>query len=183
MPAATQAILTAIPLRHDPSFQTLSIHQYTVRCCSPGVVLRHRAYCSARCMATWRFTSVLSDLCTTQHTATAKRQVSIAERTSSGCADCVPSSDSLIYLYTYLRTWGAVGQLVQTLLIQAGRSRVRFPVRSLDFSIDLRNPSNRTMTLGSTQPVTETRGIFLEVKGGRPACKADNRAVIGEPNV
>jgi hypothetical protein len=35
-------------------------------------------------------------------------------------------------------------------MIQAGRSRVRVPMRSLDFSV----PSSRTMALGSTQPLT-----------------------------
>jgi hypothetical protein len=53
-------------------------------------------------------------------------------------------------------------------MLRAGRSRVRFPMRSLDFSIDLILPS-RTMALGSTQPLTEMSipGIFLGVKGGR----------------
>jgi hypothetical protein len=40
-------------------------------------------------------------------------------------------------------------------MLKAGRSRVRFPLRSLDFFFNLRNPSGRTMALGSTQPVTE----------------------------
>jgi hypothetical protein len=38
--------------------------------------------------------------------------------------------------------------------LQAKRSRVRFPLRSLNFYI-LRNHSNRIMTMGSTQPLTE----------------------------
>jgi hypothetical protein len=37
---------------------------------------------------------------------------------------------------------------------QAGRSRVRFSTRSLDFSIEP-NTSSRIMTLGSTEPLTE----------------------------
>jgi hypothetical protein len=44
-------------------------------------------------------------------------------------------------------------------MLQAGRLRVRFPMRSLGSSIDLILPA-----LESTQPLTE---IFLEVKGGR----------------
>jgi hypothetical protein len=54
-------------------------------------------------------------------------------------------------------------------MIQAGMSRVRFPMRSLDFSFDL-NPSSRTMILGSTQPLTEmsTRNLPGEW-GGRAA--------------
>jgi hypothetical protein len=39
-------------------------------------------------------------------------------------------------------------------MLQAGRSRVRFPIRSLDF-LNLTNPSSRTMALRSTQPLTE----------------------------
>jgi hypothetical protein len=52
-------------------------------------------------------------------------------------------------------------------MLQAGRSRVRFPMRSLDL-FNLPNPSSRTMALGSTQPLTEmsTRNL-LWVKGGR----------------
>jgi hypothetical protein len=42
-----------------------------------------------------------------------------------------------------------------TSMLQAARSRVRFPMRSLDFFFNLSNPSNRTMVLGSTQPLTE----------------------------
>jgi hypothetical protein len=48
-------------------------------------------------------------------------------------------------------------------MLQDGRSQVRFPMRSLDFSIDLILPAQ-----GSTQPLTEmsTRNIH-GVKGGR----------------
>jgi hypothetical protein len=38
-------------------------------------------------------------------------------------------------------------------ILQAGRSRVRFPMRSLDFSIDLVLPA-ATMAMGSIQPLT-----------------------------
>jgi hypothetical protein len=38
-------------------------------------------------------------------------------------------------------------------LIEAGISRVRFPMVSLEFFID--NPSGLTMPLGSTRPLTE----------------------------
>jgi len=53
-----------------------------------------------------------------------------------------------------------VAQLVEALhYVQAGRSRVRFPMVSLEFFND--NTSGRTMALGSTQPLTEmsTRNI------------------------
>jgi hypothetical protein len=39
-------------------------------------------------------------------------------------------------------------------MLQAGRSRDRIPMRSLDF-FNLPNPSSHTMILGSTQPLTE----------------------------
>jgi hypothetical protein len=39
-------------------------------------------------------------------------------------------------------------------MLQAGRSRVQFPMRSLNF-FNLPTPSSRTMTLGSTQPLTK----------------------------
>jgi hypothetical protein len=66
-------------------------------------------------------------------------------------------------------------------VLQAGGSRVRFPMWSLDFS-NLLNTSSRTMTLGSNQPLTEmnTRNI-PEVKG-RPTRKAEV-TVICEPIV
>jgi hypothetical protein len=47
-------------------------------------------------------------------------------------------------------------------VLQAGRSRVRFPMVSLEFFID--NPFGRTMALGSTQPLTE---MSTRSKGGR----------------
>jgi hypothetical protein len=53
-------------------------------------------------------------------------------------------------------------------MLQAGRSRVPFLMRSLDF-FNLPNPSSRTMALGSTQPLTEMNSTNLPggVKGGR----------------
>jgi hypothetical protein len=39
-------------------------------------------------------------------------------------------------------------------MLEVGRSRVRFPMRSLDFSIDLILPA-ALMDLESTQPLTE----------------------------
>jgi hypothetical protein len=51
-------------------------------------------------------------------------------------------------------------------MLQAGRSRVPFPMRSLDFSIDL-FVAAALWALGSTQSLTEM-SIFLAVKGGRP---------------
>jgi hypothetical protein len=64
---------------------------------------------------------------------------------------------------------------------QAGRSPVRVP-DEVDF-FNLHNPSGHTMAPESTQPLTEisTRNI----PGGkkRPAHRADNFAVICEPDV
>jgi hypothetical protein len=58
---------------------------------------------------------------------------------------------------------------------QAGRSRVRFPMRSLDFSIGQILPA-KTIALDSTQSLTEMR-IFLGGKGW-PALMADNLTAI-----
>ena len=55
---------------------------------------------------------------------------------------------------------GARGGAVSSgTVLQAGRSRVRFPMMSLEFFID--NSSGRTMALGPTQPLKEmsTRNI------------------------
>jgi hypothetical protein len=61
---------------------------------------------------------------------------------------------------------GARGSVVGwDITLQAGRSRVSFPTRSLDFSIDLILPA---------------AGIFLGAKG-RPAREADNLTSICEP--
>jgi hypothetical protein len=47
--------------------------------------------------------------------------------------------------------------------LQTGRSRVRFPMESLEFFSD--NPSDRIVALGSTQPLTnEYQEFFLGVK-------------------
>jgi hypothetical protein len=63
---------------------------------------------------------------------------------------------------------------------QAGRLSVRIP-NEVDF-FNLSNPSSRAMALGSTQPLTEmsTRNFSRGKK--RPAGRADNFAVICEPN-
>jgi hypothetical protein len=51
-------------------------------------------------------------------------------------------------------------------MLQAGRSRDRFPMRSLDFSVDT-NPSSRTMFLGWLSLQQKwVPWIFLGVKGG-----------------
>jgi hypothetical protein len=39
-------------------------------------------------------------------------------------------------------------------MLQAGRSQVRVPMRSLDI-FNILNPSSHTMALGSTQPLSE----------------------------
>jgi hypothetical protein len=49
-------------------------------------------------------------------------------------------------------------------VLQAGRSRVRFPMRIFN----LPNPSIRTMALGSTQPLTEMSTRNLPGDKGRP---------------
>jgi hypothetical protein len=53
-------------------------------------------------------------------------------------------------------------------MLQAGRSRVGFPIRSLDF-LNLPNLSSRIMALGSTQPLTEVSTRNLPGGKERPA--------------
>jgi hypothetical protein len=67
-------------------------------------------------------------------------------------------------------------------IAHAGRSRIRFPMRSLDF-FNLPNPSSRTMALGSTQPLTEMSTRNFPAGNGWPAPKADNLTAICEPIV
>jgi hypothetical protein len=58
-------------------------------------------------------------------------------------------------------------------MLQAGKSRVRFPMRSLDFFFNLPNHSSRTIALKSTQPLTEMSTRNFPGRKGRPALKAD----------
>jgi hypothetical protein len=67
-------------------------------------------------------------------------------------------------------------------MLQAGRSRVCFPMGSLEF-VNWPNPSSRIMVLESTQPLTEMSIRNLPVGKGRPARKAENLTAICEPIV
>jgi hypothetical protein len=67
-------------------------------------------------------------------------------------------------------------------MLQAGSSRVRFPMIPLDF-FNLPNPSSRIMTLESTQPLTEMSTRNLPGGKRQPARKADNLTAICEPIV
>jgi hypothetical protein len=58
-------------------------------------------------------------------------------------------------------------------MLQAEKSRVRFPMRLLDF-FNLPNRSSRTMVQGSTQSLTEMITRNLTGGKGRPARKAHN---------
>jgi hypothetical protein len=66
-------------------------------------------------------------------------------------------------------------------MLQAGRSPVRISAE-VDF-LNLPNPSSRTMTPGSTQPLTEMSTRNLPGGKKRPARTADNLAAIYELNV
>jgi hypothetical protein len=66
--------------------------------------------------------------------------------------------------------------------LQAGRSRGRVPMRSLNF-FNLPNPCSRNMVLGSTQPITEMSTRNLPGGKGWPARKADKLTAICEPIV
>jgi hypothetical protein len=71
---------------------------------------------------------------------------------------------------------------IEITMLQAGRSRVLFPMRSL-FLFNRRNPSSRTMALGSTQLLTEMSTRYILGDKVRPALKTDNLTVICEPIV
>jgi hypothetical protein len=66
-------------------------------------------------------------------------------------------------------------------VLQAARSRVRFPMRLNFFSLP--NPSSRTVALGSTQPLTEIITRKLLGSKERPALEADNLTAICLENV
>jgi hypothetical protein len=65
-------------------------------------------------------------------------------------------------------------------MLQAGRSRDRIPMRSLNFSVDLILP---TMALGSTQPLTEMSTRNLPGAKKRLVRNVDNLTAIFEPTV
>jgi hypothetical protein len=67
-------------------------------------------------------------------------------------------------------------------MLQVGRWWVRFPMRSLDFSIDLMFPA-AIWPRGSTQPLTEMGTRDLPGRKGRPARKVDNLTAICVPTV
>jgi hypothetical protein len=67
-------------------------------------------------------------------------------------------------------------------MLQPGRSRVRFLLRSLDF-FNLPTPSSHTVAMGSTQPLTEMSTRNLPGGKERPARKADNLTAVCEPFV
>jgi hypothetical protein len=71
-----------------------------------------------------------------------------------------------------------VAWLVEAL--EAGMSRVRVPMRALDFIFNLPNASSRTMAPGSTQSPTEMSIRNLPGDKGRPA---RNFTAICEPIV
>jgi hypothetical protein len=66
-------------------------------------------------------------------------------------------------------------------MLQTGRSRDRVPMKWI-FSKSP-NLSSRTMTLGSTQPLTEMSATNLPGSKGWPEGRADNLTAICEPNV
>jgi hypothetical protein len=62
-------------------------------------------------------------------------------------------------------------------MLHDGRSRVRFPMRSFFYLLNL---SSRTTALQSTQPLTEMSTRDLPGGIGWPALKPDNRTAICE---
>jgi hypothetical protein len=67
-------------------------------------------------------------------------------------------------------------------MLQAGKSRVQVPIRSLNF-FSLPNPSSRTMALGFTQPPTEMSTGSVSGDKVQLTHKADNLTAICELTV
>jgi hypothetical protein len=65
-------------------------------------------------------------------------------------------------------------------MLQAGMSRVRIPIRLLDFFFNLLNHSSCIMVLSFTQPLTEMSTRNLPGDKGRPAQEADSLNPICE---
>jgi hypothetical protein len=84
------------------------------------------------------------------------------------CLECIGYQPPCSIISYYMYPSGARGSVVGWgTMLQAGRSRVRVPVRWIFFSWP--NPSSRIMALGSTQPLTDmsTRNLQWGVKDGR----------------
>jgi hypothetical protein len=80
---------------------------------------------------------------------------------------------------TRFSTCYLISGLDRRTMLLAGRSPVRVP-DEVDF-FNLPDPSSRTMTLGSTQPLTEMSTRNLPGGKKRPARKGDKLAIC-EPN-
>jgi hypothetical protein len=74
------------------------------------------------------------------------------------------SFELLVIIYNSTRQGTGGGAVGRGTFPQAGRSRVRFPIVSLEFFIE--NLSGRSLILGLTQPLTEmsTRNIYWVLK-------------------
>jgi hypothetical protein len=84
-------------------------------------------------------------------------------------------------IWKYIHEIGERGKVVGWgTMLEAGRWRVRFPLRSLHFSIDLNLPA-ALWPLGSTQPLIEITTRNLPGDKWRPAHKADNLTAIRGP--
>jgi hypothetical protein len=87
-------------------------------------------------------------------------------------------------LYSIIILQGARGSVVGWgTMLQAGRSQVRIPMRSLNYLIDLTLPAALWPSGRLSQPLTEMSTRNISGSKGRPAHKADNLTATCEPIV
>jgi hypothetical protein len=99
-----------------------------------------------------------------------------AEKNYSSIQDRL--SGKIVFFMLILFRKGARGSVVGWgPMLQAGRPRVRFSMRSLSF-FNLPNPSSHNMALGLTQPLTEISTRKIPGGKGWWVCKADNLTAI-----
>jgi hypothetical protein len=95
--------------------------------------------------------NVLIDLKATYHVPIFNGDLIVVSNYTLPCIRNITYAD----LSFYINFIDYTGNFRGNTMLQIGMSRVRFPMRSLDCFFNWSNPSRRTMTTGSTQPLTQ----------------------------